>query len=68
MELSERQTFKISAKQKQTLKVLHKKYKINTSQFIRDAIDEKLHREKDTIFRQHKEVATYLAEKRKIPF
>ncbi len=68
MQLTERQTFKISAKQKQTLKVLRTKYGINTSQFIRDAIDEKLQREKHTIFRQHKEIQLYLNKLKTTPF
>ena len=39
----------ITKKQKETLVILHKKYHINTSQFIRDAIDEKLQNDKQKI-------------------
>lgn len=60
MKLTEIQQFKTTPKQKQTLSVLHKKYGINTSQFIRDAINEKLQLEKDTIFKHYKEVQNYL--------
>jgi hypothetical protein len=35
-------------------------YKINTSQFIRDAINEKLQREKNGIISQFKEVQDYI--------
>mgnify|MGYP001265033332 CR=1 FL=1 len=68
MELTQLQQFKISVKQKQTLNVLHKKYKINTSQFIRDAINEKLKREKDVIFCNYKEIQQYLCELEECPF
>jgi hypothetical protein len=57
---TERHTFKISQKQKQTLLTLRRKYKYNTSQFIREAIDEKLQRERDDIFKQYKEIQEYL--------
>ena len=67
-QLTERQTFKISAKQKQTLRVLRNKYSINTSQFIRDAIDEKLSRERDDIFRNYREIQLYLRELENCPF
>ena len=60
MQLTEIQQFKITQEQKQTLKTLHKKYKINTSQFIRDAINEKLQRDKSGIVSQFKEVQEYL--------
>lgn len=68
MKLTEIQQFKISVKQKQTLSVLHKKYGINTSQFIRDAINEKLEREKETIFKNYKEVQEYLKQYKQCPF
>jgi hypothetical protein len=54
------QQFRTSENQKQTLRILHSKYKLNTSQFIRDAINEKLQREKETIFKYHHEVQNYL--------
>jgi hypothetical protein len=50
-QLTEIQQFKITTEQKKTLQTLHKKYKINTSQFIRDAINEKLQRDKGRIFK-----------------
>lgn len=68
MELTEIQQFKITNKQKQTLSVLGKKYKINVSQFIRDAINEKLQREKETIFNNHKEVQQYINQMDECPF
>lgn len=68
MQLTEKQEFKISPQQKKTLQILHKKYKINTSQFIRDAINEKLQRDKDSIISQFKEVKEYLRNYEKCPF
>lgn len=68
MKLTEKHEFKISAKQKKTLKVLRDKYSINTSQFIRDAIDEKLSRERDWIFKEYKEIQEYLKELERCPF
>ena len=59
-QLTEIQQFKITPEQKQTLIVLHKKYKINTSQFIRDAINEKLQRDRSSIITQFKEVQDYI--------
>lgn len=56
MQLTEKQEFNCTKQQKQTLRVLHKKYKINTSQFIRKAIDERLIREKETIFKNYREI------------
>ena len=60
MQLTEIQQFKITSEQKRTLKTLHTKYKINTSQFIRDAINEKLQRDKSGIISQFNEVKEYL--------
>ena len=68
MQLTKKHTFKISEKQKETLILLHEKYNINTSKFIRDAINEKLNREKDNIFKEYKEIQKYLKEKSEIPF
>ena len=45
MKYTELYTFKITNIQKKTLQVLHKKYKINISKFIRDAIKEKILRD-----------------------
>jgi hypothetical protein len=60
MQLTEYHRFNCTPQQKQTLKILHTKYKINTSQFIRDAINEKLQREKNGIISQFKEVQDYI--------
>ena len=49
MKLTEKQVFMITKKQKETLSLLHTKYHINTSQFIRDAIDEKIQKDKQKI-------------------
>ena len=49
MKLTEKQVFMITKKQKETLSLLHTKYKINTSQFISDAIDEKIQKDKQKI-------------------
>lgn len=68
MKLTERHTFKTNELQKKTLIVLRKKYKINTSNFIRDAINEKLNREKSVIFKNHKEVQSYLDKFNDCPF
>lgn len=38
------------------------------SKFIRNAINEKLQREKDDIFKEYKEIQKYLKEKSEIPF
>jgi hypothetical protein len=46
MENTEIQKFRLSKLQKNTLRLLSEKYNINTSQFIRDAISEKLERER----------------------
>jgi len=68
MKTTERQTFKINKIQKQTLQILNSKYHINTSQFIRDAINEKLQRDKDTILKNYSEVTNYLNKFNEVPF
>lgn len=68
MQLTENHKFNCTPEQKRTLIVLHKKYKINTSQFIRDAINEKLQRDKNDIISQFKEVKEYLRNYEKCPF
>jgi hypothetical protein len=68
MQLTEYQKFNCTPEQKQTLKTLHKKHKINTSQFIRDAINEKLQRDKGTIISSFKEVQEYLKQLNNCPF
>jgi len=68
MKLTEKHTFKTDEKQKQTLKVLNSKYHINTSDFIRQAIKEKLEREKESIFKNYKEIQNYLKNFEKCPF
>ena len=42
---TERYTIMISEKQKYYLSVLHEKYKINSSEFIRKAIEEKMQKD-----------------------
>jgi len=66
--LTERQTFKISSQQKETLRILKQKYKYNTSQFIRDAINEKLQRERNNIFKEYREIQKYLKQSKDCPF
>ena len=68
MKNTERQTIKITQQQKQTLQILNSKYHINTSQFIRDAINEKLQRDKETILKNYSEVESYLKQYEKVPF
>ena len=68
MELTKKHTFKISEVQKKTLIILHKKYNINTSSFIRNAINEKLEREKESVYNNHKEVQKYLKQINNCPF
>lgn len=68
MQLTEIQQFKITSEQKKTLRILHKKYKINVSQFIRDAINEKLQRDKLNIISSFKEVQEYLKQLNDCPF
>jgi hypothetical protein len=65
---TEIQQFRISTLQKKTLKVLHKKYKINTSNFIRDAIQEKLERERHCLLKEYKELQNYLKISSEYPF
>jgi len=68
MELSKTHTFKTNTNQKSTLIILHKKYNINTSEFIRNAINEKLNREKETIFKNYKEIQNYIKKHNECPF
>lgn len=68
MQLTEYHRFNCTLEQKKTLRILHKKYKINTSQFIRDAINEKLQRDKENIVNSFKEVQKYLKELNNCPF
>lgn len=68
MKYTEKQVFMCSKIQKQTLNNLHKKYKINTSQFIRDAIKEKIERDNKLIFKSYKEFQEYLNTINKTPF
>ena len=68
MQYTQRQTFKISSKQKQTLAILSEKYKLNVSKFIRDAINEKLSRDKDTVFKRYKEINKYISDMEECPF
>ena len=68
MKLSEKQSFSITKNQKQTLNILATKYKLNVSNFIRDAVNEKLQREKESIFKNYKEVQSYLKQYEECPF
>ena len=68
MQYTERQTIKISKIQKQTLQNLHKKYKINTSQFIRDAIKEKIERDSCGILKNHKDILALIEKLEECPF
>ena len=68
MKLSEKQSFSITKNQKQTLTILGEKYKLNVSKFIRDAVNDKLQREKETIFKNYKEVQIYLKQYQECPF
>jgi hypothetical protein len=68
MKLSEKQSFSITKNQKQTLNILATKYNINVSNFIRDAVNEKLQREKESIFKNYKEVHSYLKQYEECPF
>jgi hypothetical protein len=64
MQLTKLYAIKLTEMQKKTLQILKTKYRINASQFIRDAINEKLEREKKNIIEVHK----YLNEVRECPF
>lgn len=68
LELTEIQMFKVSKNQKKTLKLLHKKYRINTSEYIRKAITEQLKRDKETIFKNYKEIQMFINQYNDIPF
>lgn len=52
---TERYTVMISEKHKYYLSILHEKYKINTSEFIRKAIIEKMERDIPKIRNKYKE-------------
>ena len=68
MKYTEKQVFMISNIQKQTLQVLHKKYKINISKFIRDAIKEKILRDSNAILKNHKDIIKYIDKINECPF
>ena len=68
MKRTKKQVFMITENQKQTLQILNSKYHINTSQFIRDSINEKLQRDKETILKNYSEVESYLKQYEKVPF
>ena len=68
MKYTEKQVFMFSKIQKKTLQTLHKKYKINVSQFIREAIKEKIERDSKNIFRKYKEFQKYLKKENDCPF
>lgn len=64
MQLTNYYKFNITPLQAKTLVTLREKYRINVSQFIRDAINEKLERDKKSIIEVHK----YLNQVRDCPF
>jgi hypothetical protein len=64
MQLTRYYKFNIDLLQDKTLATLRTKYRINVSQFIRDAINEKLERDKKSIIEVHK----YLNKVRDCPF
>lgn len=66
--LTKKQEIRVSEKQKETLTLLHKKYGVNSSQFIRDAINEKLTRDKETLFKNYKDLQRIIAEINTCPF
>ena len=58
----------ISRNQKNTLKKLGTKYNINVSQFIRDAIKEKIEKDSKDMFRNYKEFNEYIKNYNQCPF
>lgn len=68
MKYTELYSFKISINQKKTLQSLNKKYKVNVSQFIREAIKEKIERDGENIFRKYKEIQKYIQKENTCPF
>ena len=68
MKYTEKQVFMCSKIQKQTLQNLHKKYKINISQFIRDAIKEKIERDSCGILKNHKDILALIKKLNDCPF
>lgn len=68
IEYTEIQQFKTNKIQSKTLKTLRKKYKINVSEFIRIAINEKLNREKDSLFKHYSDIHNYLKSIEECPF
>ena len=63
-QLSKTYRFRLTEKQAETLSILKKKYRYNTAQFVRDAISEKLDRERKSIV----EVKKYFDEMQDCPF
>ena len=68
MKYTEKQVFMISKNQKNTLQTLDTKYNINVSQFIRDAIKEKIVNDSKDIFRRYKELNEYIKKENECPF
>jgi hypothetical protein len=68
MKLTHKQSFSTTENQNKTLDLLGKKYKLNVSKFIRDAVNEKLSREKETIFSNYKEIQDYVKQLNECPF
>jgi len=63
-QLSKTYRFRLTEKQAKTLAILKKKYRYNTAQFVRDAINEKLDRERKSIVA----VDRYLKKHNECPF
>ena len=66
--MTDRYTIKISREQKETLSLLREKYRINPSSFIREAIHEKLNKDRVGILRNYKDVQKHLDKMDECPF
>ena len=68
MQYTHKQSFSTNEKQNNTLNLLRYKYNHNVSKFIRDAINEKLNREKNDIYKNYNEIQLYLKKLENCPF
>ena len=68
MQYTHKQSFNTNEKQNNTLNLLRYKYNHNVSKFIRDAINEKLNREKNDIYKNYNEIQLYLKKLENCPF
>ena len=68
MQYTHKQSFNTNEKQHNTLNLLRNKYNHNVSKFIRDAINEKLNREKNDIYKNYNEIQLYLKKLENCPF